>query len=363
MAWADLVVATGGLGPTSDDTTREGFADAMDLGLVLDEDVMEVIRGRFAKRGYRMPEVNRRQAMVPEGAKVLPNRAGTAPGLWLTWTPSGEKRSEAILLPGPPREVKTVLEEHVLPELEGRGRDWIFRRSSLFVTGLTESAVEEKIGPLYRELDNPRTAILASSGQIEIHLTARGRDTSEADEALRELAGRIRAALGQHVFSERGEPIEQVLGRLLLEKGQTLSVAESCTGGLITHRLTEVPGSSAYLECGFVTYSNESKVEQLGVAMDLIDEHGAVSEQVARAMATGARKRSGTDIALAVTGIAGPGGGSEDKPVGLVFIAVADEEGEAVERYQLPGGRSRIKLWTSQLALNLLRLRLREGNV
>jgi nicotinamide-nucleotide amidase len=361
-ARADVVVATGGLGPTSDDTTREGFADAMDLELALDEEVMEQIRHRFAKRGYRMPEVNRRQAMVPAGAKVLPNRGGTAPGLWLTWAASGKTRSEVILLPGPPREVKTVFEEHVLPELEGRGGDWVYRRRRLHVAGLTESAVEEAIGHLYRKRDNPRTAILASAGQIEIHLTARSRHPSGAEDLLDELAGRIRAALGQHVFSELGETLEQVLGRLLLKAGKTVSVAESCTGGLISHRLTDVPGSSAYFERGYVTYSNESKVELLGVPMDLILSHGAVSEQVARSMATGARERGRSDIALAVTGIAGPGGGSVDKPVGLVFIAVADEKGETVERYRLPGGRSRIKLWTSQLALNMLRLRLLERN-
>ena len=164
MSRADLVLATGGLGPTSDDRTREGFADALNLDLLLDEGVMEQIRRRFARRGYRMPEVNRRQAMVPMGATVLPNRSGTAPGLWLTWAPSGQTPCEVVLLPGPPREVQTVFEEHVLPQLEGRGRDWVYRRKRLFVTGLTESAVEERIGSLYREIDNPRTRHLGING-------------------------------------------------------------------------------------------------------------------------------------------------------------------------------------------------------
>jgi nicotinamide-nucleotide amidase len=225
------------------------------------------------------------------------------------------------------------------------------------VTGLTESAVEEKIGNIYREIKNPITTILASAGQIEIHMTGRGRDAREADNAIETLAVQVQAALEHHIFSH-GEKLEEVLGRLLGELGKTLSVAESCTGGLIAHRLTEVPGSSRYFERGFITYSNQSKVDLLGVPEDLIREHGAVSEQVARAMARGARERGGTDMALAVTGIAGPGGGSRDKPVGLVYVALSDGAGDEVERYQLPGERFRIKRWASQLALNMLRLHL-----
>jgi nicotinamide-nucleotide amidase len=225
------------------------------------------------------------------------------------------------------------------------------------VTGLTESAVEEKIGSIYREFQNPITTILASAGQIEIRITARGRDAREAEVAIEKLDAQLEGALGQHVFSH-GETLEEVVGRLLGEVGKTLSVAESCTGGLIAHRLTEVPGSSTYFERGFITYSNQSKVDLLGVREDLIREHGAVSEQVARAMARGARARGGTDMALAVTGIAGPGGGSPDKPVGLVYVALSDGSCDEVERYQLAGERSRIKRWASQLALNMLRLRL-----
>jgi nicotinamide-nucleotide amidase len=269
-----------------------------------------------------------------------------------------QEHKDVILLPGPPREVCSIFEEHVLPHLAGRRGEWIFRGKRMFVTGLTESAVEEKIGEFYRELDNPRTTILSSAGQIEIHLTAKGRDAAEADGSIETLLGRFRGALGRHIFSESGETLEQVVGHLLKEAGTTLAVAESCTGGLIAHRLTEVAGSSAYFEQGFITYSNQSKVDLLGVPLELIREHGAVNEPVARAMARGARKRAGVDIAIAVTGIAGPGGGSPEKPVGLVFVAVSDAVGEEVERYQLPQGRSRIKRWTSQLALNLLRLRL-----
>jgi nicotinamide-nucleotide amidase len=349
---SDLVIVTGGLGPTSDDVTRESFAEAMGLELVLDESVLAAIRRRFSKRGYTMPDVNRRQAMVPLGAEVLTNPVGTAPGLWI----KGPRHTEVILLPGPPAEMVSIFEKHVQPRLSSPGE--VFRTQRLLVAGLPESAVEEKIGALYRDVDNPHTGLLASGGQVEIRLTARGGDTIQAEAKLERLVSPIRRALGQHLFSESGETLEQVVGRLLTAAGKTLSIAESCTGGLITHRLTEVAGSSRYLERGFVTYSNESKVALLGVPGELIESEGAVSESVVRAMVRGARERAGTDLALAVTGIAGPSGGRAEKPVGLVFIATGDARGEDVSRFQFPGGRARVKQWTAQTALNLLRLRL-----
>jgi nicotinamide-nucleotide amidase len=203
---------------------------------------------------------------------------------------------------------------------------------------------------------------LASAGQVELHLTARGRDAAEAEAANESLAEKLRKVLGKKIFSETGESLEDVLGRMLSERSLSLAVAESCTGGLIMHRLTEVSGSSRYLERGFVTYSNESKVELLDVPEDLIRTYGAVSEEVAQSMASGARRRAGTDLAVAVTGIAGPTGGSVEKPVGLVFIAVCDENGCVVRRLQIPGGRPQVKWWSSQAALNLLRLRLIKEN-
>ncbi|MEE9180517.1 MAG: CinA family nicotinamide mononucleotide deamidase-related protein, partial [Vicinamibacteria bacterium] len=342
----------------SDDVTREGFADALGLAMSLDEEVLEGIRLRFERRGLTMADVNRKQALVPEGAEVLANDVGTAPGLWIRVgaARSEGKAKDVVLLPGPPRELQPIFESQVLPRLAERARGIVFRTKQLFIAGLPESSVEQAVGPIYGEYDNPSTTILASPGQVEIRLTARASTATEADAANEELASKLREVLGTKIFSEEGEPLEEVVGRLLSERSLSLAVAESCTGGLIAHRLTEIPGSSRYVERGFVTYSNESKVELLDVPDDLIRTHGAVSEEVAESMAEGARKRAGTDLAVAVTGIAGPGGGSPQKPVGLVFIAVCDERGSVVRRLQIPGGRSQVKWWSSQAALNLLRL-------
>lgn len=357
---AEVVLATGGLGPTSDDVTREGFADALGLELYLDEDVLQGIRHRYAVRGLEMPEVNIRQAMIFQDAEILPNPAGTAPGQWVLRPPSGDgKRGNSIiLLPGPPSELAAVFETEVLPRLKKQGAAAVYRIKSLRVAGLPESVVEQKVGAIYRRYDNPRTEMLASPGQVEIRLIGRGPGADQADEVIEGLSAKLRHVLGEHIFSESGESLEHVVGMQLRESGKAIAVAESCTGGLITHRLTEIPGSSHYLERGFVTYSNASKVELLGVPEDLIRSQGAVSDQVAKAMASGARTRAGTDLGLAVTGIAGPAGASADKPVGLVFIALCDERETIVRRFQLPGGRSQVKWWTSQMALNLLRLHL-----
>lgn len=358
LVQADLVVATGGLGPTSDDVTREGFADAMGLELAIDEQVVAGIRKRFRRRGLDMPDVNRRQAMVLRGAEVIPNRAGTAPALWIEWRGRKNKLTEVVLLPGPPHELRSLFENQVMPRLLNSGKGAFYRTERILTAGLPESSVEEKIRSIYREMKNPRTTILSSGGQVEVRLTARGGSTEEAVELNEKLKKRIRRALGRHIFSEHGETLEEIVGGLLRRERRTISVAESCTGGLITHRLTETAGSSDYFERGFVTYSNESKVEMLGVPEVLLGEEGAVSEAVALAMARGARERSGTDLGLAVTGIAGPQGGTSEKPVGLVFVALSEDQGEQVHRYLLSGGRSQIKAWTAQLALNLLRLRL-----
>ena len=364
LARADLVLVTGGLGPTSDDVTREGFADALGLAMHLDEDVLEGIRLRFERRGYTMAEVNRKQALVPQGARVLANDSGTAPGLWISLAPPAipHGAKDVVLLPGPPHELRSIFELHVLPGLAERAQGVIYRTQQLFLAGLPESTLEEKVGSIYGGYDNPRTTILASAGQIEIRLTAKASTAIEADAANEELAGKLRDVLGNKIFSETGQSLEEVVGRLLSERSLSIAVAESCTGGLISHRLTEVSGSSHYLERGFVTYSNQSKVELLGVSAELIGSHGAVSEEVAKAMAEGARHKAGTDLALAVSGIAGPRGGSAEKPVGLVFIALCDEKMCTVRRLSIPGDRSQVKWWSSQAALNLLRLHMLEQN-
>ena len=348
-----VVIATGGLGPTEDDITRKVVARALGRRLTLDEKLLEEIRTKFQRFGMNMPERNSRQAMVIDGAEVLPNPNGSAPGLYL------EQGSCAIaLLPGPPREMKPMFENHVKPRLEKIAGDVRFATRLMRVTGMGESAVDEKISPIYTQFDNPQTTILFNSSEIEIHLRAHGRTEPDAEALLDHLSLKIEQALGNSVFSFRGETMEEVVGRRLAMTEFTLAVAESCTGGLIAQRLTNVPGSSKYFIQGLVTYSNESKTRLLGVDKKLIKEFGAVSPQVARDMARGVRHKAKTDFGLAVTGIAGPDGGSEDKPVGLVYIALADDAHTEHKKLTLPGDRELIRWRASQAALDMLRRRL-----
>jgi nicotinamide-nucleotide amidase len=354
LARADLVLVSGGLGPTADDRTRDAACRALGLKMSLDKAVLDEIEQRFARRGIPMPEVNRRQAMVPEGARVLRNRMGTAPGLCLETADS----KLLVLLPGPPRELEPMFEESVAPLFAARGGDVVYRSRKLLVAGLPESAVEEVIGSTYAAVDNPLTTILGSAGQVEIRLTASGATVQEADSRNEEMASRLRKLLGDHLFSENDESLAEVVGGLLAAKGLKIAVAESVTGGLILHRLTQVPGASRYLDAGFVTYSNESKTELLSVPADLLRRVGAVSEEVAVAMAVGARERARSDVAVAVTGIAGPTGGSPEKPVGLVYIGLGTARSARAERFLFPGDRRYVQQWTERTALNLVRLLL-----
>lgn len=348
-----VVIATGGLGPTEDDITRKVVARALGRRLSLDEKLLEEIRAKFQRFGMKMPERNSRQAMVIDGAEVLPNPNGSAPGLYL------EQGSCAIgLLPGPPREMKPMFENHVKARLENIAGDVRFATRLMRVTGMGESAVDEKISPIYTQFDNPQTTILFNSSEIEIHLRAHGRTEGDAEALLDHLSLKIEQALGNSVFSFRGETMEEVVGRRLAMTDFTLAVAESCTGGLIAQRLTSVPGSSKYFIEGVVTYSNESKTRLLGVDKKLIKEFGAVSQQVARDMARGVRHKAKTDFGLAVTGIAGPDGGTQEKPVGLVYIALADDAHTEHKKLTLPGDRELIRWRASQAALDMLRRRL-----
>jgi nicotinamide-nucleotide amidase len=351
---SELVLVSGGLGPTADDRTRDAACRALGISMRLDEEILEGLRKRFAKRGIEMPEVNRRQAMVPEGATVLENRRGTAPGLFIE-TLQGRI---LVLLPGPPRELEPMFDEQVRPRLRGFAGDFFYRTRKLWVAGLPESSVEQKIVSTYHAYENPLTTILAAPGQVEIRLTARERSAAAADALNEELASKLRAILGEHVFSEREETLEAVVGSLLHDAGMRLAIAESITGGLIAHRITQVSGASRYFDTGFVTYSNESKTALLGVAPDLFRRVGAVSEEVALAMARGALERASADIAVSVTGIAGPTGGSDEKPVGLVYIGLATRASARAERRQFPGERRQVKRWTAQTALDLVRLEL-----
>ncbi len=357
MEWAGVIVLTGGLGPTEDDITRDAVARVLGVSMSENDAVVARIRERFAKRGITMPEINRRQGMVPDGATLLENPNGTAPGLWIE-----RGRTAMVLLPGPPREMKpmfeAVIRDRLAPKAGGAG---LFRRV-IKITGRTESDVDATVQPIYgrwQSHDVPiSTTILAVLGQIELHLTAKARDRASADPALDAAVGELRAALGEAVYSVNGLGLEAVVAELLKHRKLTIATAESCSGGLLSSRLTDVPGSSAYMQQGVVCYTNESKTAWLGVPATLIEEYGAVSEPVAKAMAAGIREKASSDVGVGITGIAGPGGGTPDKPVGTVAIAISAAAEERVRTYQFFGGRDLVKFQSTQAALNMVRLML-----
>jgi nicotinamide-nucleotide amidase len=353
---SDLVISTGGLGPTEDDLTREAAAAALGRGLRRDQAILEALRARFAGFGRVMAPVNEKQADVVEGAVVLQNPRGTAPGQWI------EDGGKALaLLPGPPTEMKPMFEEHVLGRVRGRAQGAVLRTLVLKMASVSESDVEQRVAPLYKTFTNPRTTILSQPGQVELHLVAEGPSPEAAMERIESLASGIRGLLHGRIYSEDGRELPAVVGELLRERGLDLALAESCTGGLLAARLTEAPGASAFLERGYVTYSNRAKSELLGVPASLLESAGAVSEEVARAMAEGARRAAKTAIGVGITGIAGPGGGSPEKPVGLVFIALDGAAGTRVRRAHFPGDRERIRLQATQAALEMLRRGLLGG--
>jgi nicotinamide-nucleotide amidase len=350
----DLLVLTGGLGPTEDDVTREAVADVLGLAMREDPAITERIRRRFESRGWTMPEINRRQAMVPAGAEVLPNANGTAPGLWIE-----HGRGVVVLLPGPPRELKPMLADLVAGPLKIRCGDYTLRRRVIRITGRTESHADEALQPLYAEwsrLVPPVAAtILAALGQIELHLSASAESADVVEAALDRAVAQARAVLGLDAYSVDGRSLEAVLGDLLVERGLRIAAAESCTGGLVTSRLTDVAGSSRYVDRAAVTYSNQSKQELLGVPEALIAAHGAVSEPVAEAMADGIRDAARVEVGIGLTGIAGPGGGTPDKPVGMVCIAAVTPASRRVRTARFIGGREQVKFQASQAALDLVR--------
>jgi nicotinamide-nucleotide amidase len=354
----DMVIVIGGLGPTSDDITIETAARTVRRKRALHRGVLESIEMRLRRRGIPLSAANKKQAYIIQGAEVLPNRNGTAPGQRLTV--DGKK---LILLPGPPHELKPICEEHVWPELRERRRRGYLVRGILKTTGLAESMVESLLAGRYPRNKDLGVTLLASPGQVEIHLKAYSpRSLTMAGQKLGRLRSRIARRMGDHVFSQSGESLEEVVGGLLKKSRRTLAVAESCSGGLIAHRLTNVPGSSAYFLEGVVAYSNAAKADLLRVSQKLMIRHGAVSHQTARAMAVGVRRRARADFGLAVTGIAGPSGGTPDKPVGLVFVALSWRGGSEVWENLFLGTRDRVKAQSAQKALDVLRRRLlREG--
>jgi nicotinamide-nucleotide amidase len=351
-----VVILTGGLGPTDDDLTREVVAEH--LGLALDEDpaIIDAMEKRFAARGWKMPAVNRRQAMVPRGATVLANPHGTAPGLWI------EHADRVMaLLPGPPREMKPMMDGEVRRRLAALAGSVRLHRRLVRVAGKGESAVEEIVQPIYSRWLNQtpaiETTILAGLGQVELHLVTQFQDPSAAQGALDRAVVELSTALGPDLVSTNGSVLEAVVGDLLRARGWWVAFAESCTGGLATSRMTDIPGSSGYVERSVVAYSNRAKTELLDVPEALIAEHGAVSEPVALAMAAGIRRRAGVDVGIGITGIAGPGGGSEQKPVGTVCIAV-DGSDSKVRTFRFPGGREMVKAMSANWAIDMLRRHL-----
>lgn len=346
----NIVITTGGLGPTEDDITRAVSARAVGRELVYLPELENELRERFRRCGREMPEINRRQAYAIEGARILPNPNGSAAGMLLR-----VDGKFLIVLPGPPREMKPMFLDYVLPELTKMAGGMIMRKRILRVSGMGESAVDELISPIYKAYSGITTSILFNKSEIEIHFSARSNNEAEAIHVLDELAGKIAGKLGVAVFALNGEKLEEVVGQMFLERGRTLAVAESCTGGLIGARLTDVPGSSAYFVEGVVSYSNEAKIRTLSVPAETIEQFGAVSAETAEAMAAGMRSRAGSDYAISVTGIAGPAGGSEGKPVGTVFIGFADESGTKSIKLLLPGDRYLVRWRSSQAALDYIR--------
>lgn len=359
LAWsrAELVLFTGGLGPTEDDLTKEAVADALGAELVEDPESLAHLEQFFARRGRAMTPNQRRQALIPRGAQAIPNRWGTAPGVF--WEVDGRV---VVMVPGVPREMRGMVDEFVVPELQRRG--WVgqdvIRSRVLRTVGIGEGQLEEMIRDLIHTT-NPTVAPLAHLGEVHLRITARGAP-DEVSRLLDQAEARLRDRLGDAVYGVDDETLDEAVAALLRESGLRVAVAESCTGGLVGERLTSVPGSSAYFVGGVVAYSNEAKSRLLRVPEELLERFGAVSAEVAEAMARGVRLEFGADVGLAVTGVAGPGGGTEAKPVGRVFLALADEHGARTVRadFGQEPGREGVRRLASQAALNLLRRYLLE---
>ncbi|HXI93701.1 MAG TPA: competence/damage-inducible protein A [Blastocatellia bacterium] len=349
---SEVIISTGGLGPTEDDITRKVFARVTGRQLTLDYEVLAGIRERFASRGYQMTPNNERQALIPQGARVLPNPNGTAPGMKIE-----QDGKLIVLLPGPPRENQPMFVDHVMADLERMSRGVRIAKRVLKVTGLGESALDDMIAPIYKEYTNPSTTILFTDSEIEIHLTAMAETAARAEEIAEELTGKLEEKLGYYLYSTTGESLEEVVGYRLRLKQFTIATAESCTGGLVAERITRVPGSSDYFAGSIVSYTNEAKARLLGVADEMIERNGAVSGEVAEAMARGVKERIGATIGVSVTGTAGPGGGTDAVPVGTVYIGLADDVVTSNRRLVLMGDRHLVRWRASTVALEMVRRR------
>jgi nicotinamide-nucleotide amidase len=354
MRRSDIIVFSGGLGPTEDDLTRESVAEALGLKLQRDPAIIAKLEERFAKRGIKMTPNNAKQADVIASAAVLPNPLGSAPGQWIAGKYDSQERL-LMLLPGPPYELKAMFETECIPRLRARIPVQHIAMRTLKMALIPESQVDARVAPIYKTYSDVQTTILAGAGEIQLHLRCRKDSQAEADARVEELAEKIEDELGDAIFSRKGETIEQIVSYLLQMRNMTLAVAESCTGGLLAERITSIGGSSRYFLGGAVVYSNALKTQFANVPKALIDRHGAVSREVAAAMAEGIRKRCLSSYGAGITGVAGPSGGTEQKPVGLVYIALSGDEGTQVVERNFPGDRQRIRQFSSLQALEMIR--------
>jgi nicotinamide-nucleotide amidase len=353
MGRSEVVILSGGLGPTEDDVTRDAAALALDRRLLFQAEVVDQMERRFRAMGRTMAEINRRQAFIIEGADMLPNDRGTAPGQWVE-----DAGRYLMLLPGPPGELKPMFTRQCAPRLARVAPREVIRTLVLRVAGMPESDVDQLIAPIYTKFTNPVTTILAAANDIQVHLRARCSTEAEALQLLADAGGPIELLLGDRIYSRNGDPLEVVVGNLLKQHKATLAVAESCTGGLLSELITAVPGSSEYFLGGLVTYSEALKIDLLGVSPEMLETHGAVSNEVAEAMAVGVRRRTGAAYALSITGYAGPATGAEKKSVGTVCLAVADAAGTRTVNRQILGDRDRVRRFACHIALDLLRRRI-----
>jgi len=353
---ADVVLATGGLGPTADDLTREAFGEFLGVELQLQNELLERIQDFFSRRNLPMPEKTKVQAYIPVGARALANSLGTAPGF-----AAQIKDKLLIAIPGVPLEMKRMFEESVLPWLkrfapESKQVGMVVRKLKCFGTG--ESKIAELLGPLMQRDRNPLINCTAQHGVITLHIIAKAKDKDKAQQMVEKDERLLAELLGELIYGKGEQTLAEVVGEKLAQQKKTIAVAESCTGGTLAKLLTDIPGASRYFTYGWVTYSNFAKTSELGVEADLIEKCGAVSDRMAEAMARGAKKRAAADFAIGITGIAGPTGGSEQKPVGLVYISINSDEGYETKRFIMSGDRDSIRFRAAQTALNMLRLKL-----
>ncbi len=357
LSRADIVILMGGLGPTEDDLTREAVAETLGLSLRRDPEIVAGIEQRFASRGWKMAANNAKQGDVLAGATVIPNANGTTPGQWISGKYDGREKI-IMLLPGPPHELKALFDEQCIDRLRAKVPPQFIATRELRITGMGESHCDARVAPIYKTFTDVQTTILAGAGEIQLHLRSRGASRDAAQKRVDQLAEQIEEELGGFVFSDNGDSMEQIVGYYLQMRNATLAVAESCTGGLVGERITSVSGSSRYFAGGAIVYSNQLKSALAGVPAELIEQHGAVSHEVATALAEGIRQRCGATLGLGVTGIAGPNGGTPEKPVGLVFHALASDAGTEVVERKFPGDRKRIRWFASQQALDMVRRKL-----